>query len=78
MNRGESLQDLFLHALRTERVPVAVYLVNGIKLHGHIDSFDQYGVLLRGTTGQQLVYKRAISTFVPGRDMRLSVAEERE
>ena len=64
MAKGQSLQDPFLNALRKERVPVSIYLVNGIKLQGHIDSFDQFVVLLRNSVSQ-MVYKHAISTVVP-------------
>ena len=66
MARGQSLQDPFLNTLRKERVPVSIYLVNGIKLQGQIDSFDQYVVLLKNTV-TQMVYKHAISTVVPAR-----------
>src|SRR5260370_3243960 len=69
MARGQSLQDPFLNALRKERVPVSIYLVNGIKLQGHIDSFDQFVVLLRNSV-TQMVYKHAISTVVPARTVR--------
>ena len=65
-NKGQLLQDPFLNALRKEHVPVSIYLVNGIKLQGHIESFDQYVVLLRNTV-TQMVYKHAISTVVPAR-----------
>jgi len=63
-NKGQLLQDPFLNALRREHVPVSIYLVNGIKLQGQIESFDQYVVLLRNTV-TQMVYKHAISTIVP-------------
>ncbi|MBS0304838.1 MAG: RNA chaperone Hfq [Proteobacteria bacterium] len=65
-NKGQLLQDPFLNLLRKEHVPVSIYLVNGIKLQGHIESFDQYVVLLRNTV-TQMVYKHAISTVVPSR-----------
>ncbi len=65
-NVGQALQDPFLNALRKEHVSVSVYLVNGIKLQGHIESFDQYVVLLKNTV-TQMVYKHAISTIVPSR-----------
>ncbi|MEF2148262.1 RNA chaperone Hfq [Luteimonas sp. FXH3W] len=71
MSKGLSLQDPFLNALRRERVPVSVYLVNGIKLQGTIESFDQFVVLLRNNVSQ-MVYKHAISTVVPGRDIRVT------
>jgi len=70
MSKGQSLQDPFLNALRRERIPVAVYLVNGIKLQGTIESFDQFVVLLRNQVSQ-MVYKHAISTVVPSRNVRL-------
>lgn len=70
MSKGQSLQDPFLNALRRERVPVSVYLVNGIKLQGTIESFDQFVVLLRNTVSQ-MVYKHAISTVVPSRNVRV-------
>src|SRR5262245_58894566 len=70
MSKGQSLQDPFLNALRRERVPVSIYLVNGIKLQGTIESFDQFVVLLRNTVSQ-MVYKHAISTVVPARNVRV-------
>ena len=75
MARGNSLQDPFLDALRRERAPVSIYLVNSIELLGRIDSFDQFAVLLKNTS-VQVIYKRAISTIVPGRDLRLSIVDE--
>ena len=64
MAKSQSLQDPFLNALRKEKVPVSIYLVNGIKLQGQIDSFDQFVVLLRNSVNQ-MVYKHAISTVMP-------------
>ena len=66
MAKGQSLHDPFLNALRRERVPVSIYLVNGIKLQGQIESFDQFVILLKNTVSQ-MVYKHAISTVVPSR-----------
>ena len=77
MSKGHSLQDPYLNTLRKERVPVSIYLVNGIKLQGQIESFDQYVVLLRNTV-TQMVYKHAISTIVPGRAVNFSPAEPAE
>lgn len=68
MAKGQSLQDPFLNALRRERVPVSIYLVNGIKLQGQIESFDQFVILLKNTVSQ-MVYKHAISTVVPTRSV---------
>jgi host factor-I protein len=73
-NKGQLLQDPFLNLLRKEHVPVSIYLVNGIKLQGQIESFDQYVVLLRNTV-TQMVYKHAISTVVPGRAVNFHAAE---
>ena len=70
MAKGQSLQDPFLNALRRERVPVSIYLVNGIKFQGTVESFDQFVVLLRNTVSQ-MVYKHAISTVVPTRNVRV-------
>ena len=64
MAKGQSLQDPYLNALRRERIPVSIYLVNGIKLQGQIESFDQFVILLKNTVNQ-MVYKHAISTVVP-------------
>ena len=69
MAKGQSLQDPFLNALRRERIPVSIYLVNGIKLQGQIESFDQFVILLKNTVNQ-MVYKHAISTVVPARNPR--------
>ena len=74
MSRGQSLQDPFLNALRKERVPVSIYLVNGIKLQGQIDSFDNFVVLLKNSVSQ-MVYKHAISTVVPARAVRIPTEE---
>lgn len=70
MSKSQSLQDPFLNALRRERVPVAIYLVNGIKLQGVVESFDQFVVLLRNQVSQ-MVYKHAISTVVPSRAVKI-------
>lgn len=75
MAKGQTLQEPFLNALRKEKVPVSIYLVNGIKLTGQIDSFDQFVVLLRNTVNQ-MVYKHAISTIVPSRAIKLPVPED--
>lgn len=70
MSKGHSLQDPYLNVLRKERIPVSIYLVNGIKLQGQIESFDQFVVLLKNTVSQ-MVYKHAISTIVPSRPVRV-------
>ncbi len=70
MSKGHSLQDPYLNVLRKERVPVSIFLVNGIKLQGQIESFDQFVVLLKNTVSQ-MVYKHAISTVVPARNVKM-------
>lgn len=77
MPKGQSLQEPFLNALRKERVPVSIYLVNGIKLQGQVESFDQFAVMLRNTVSQ-MVYKHAISTIVPARAIRWASPHEDE
>ena len=68
------IQDPYLNALRKEKISVAIYLVNGVKLQGRVDSFDQFVVLLRSNV-TQMVYKHAISTIVPARDPKDYVNE---
>jgi host factor-I protein len=75
MSKGQSLQEPFLNALRRERVPVSIYLVNGIKLQGQVESFDQFVVLLKNSVSQ-MIYKHAISTIVPARNVRISEEED--
>ncbi len=75
MSKGQTLQDPFLNTLRKERVPVSIFLVNGIKLQGQIESFDQFVVLLKNNVSQ-MVYKHAISTVVPQRNIKLQVEDD--
>jgi host factor-I protein len=75
MAKGQTLQDPFLNTLRKEKVPVAIYLVNGIKLQGTVDSFDQFVVLLNNSVSQ-MVYKHAISTVVPSRAVKIPADED--
>jgi len=75
MSKGQALQDPYLNALRKEHIPVSIYLVNGIKLQGQIESFDQFVVLLKNSVSQ-MVYKHAISTVVPSRNVKLNLGPE--
>lgn len=70
MAKMQSLQDPFLNLLRKERVPVSIFLINGIKLQGQIESFDQFVILLRSNVSQ-MIYKHAVSTIVPARNVNL-------
>lgn len=76
-HKGQMLQDPFLNALRKEHVQVSIYLVNGIKLQGQVDSFDQYVILLKNTV-VQMVYKHAISTIVPARAVAINIPDSEE
>lgn len=77
MKKGLGLQDPFLNTLRKEKVPVSVFLVNGIKLQGQIDAFDQYVVVLKNSVSQ-MVYKHAISTVVPARNIKIPSVNDQE
>lgn len=77
MSKGQSLQDPFLNALRKDRIPVSIYLVSGIKLQGQIESFDQFVILLRNTVSQ-MIYKSAISTVVPSRNVKIATDEDED
>ncbi len=77
MSKWHSLQEPFLNTLRKERVPVSIFLMNGIKLQGQIEAFDQFVVLLKGSLSQ-LVYKHAISTIVPARKITIPLIREDE
>ena len=77
MSKGHSLQDPFLNTLRKERIPVSIYLVNGIKLQGQIESFDQFVILLKNSVSQ-MVYKHAVSTVVPSKNVRLPMKDAPE
>ena len=69
-NKINNLQEPYLNQLRKEKVPVSVYLVSGIKLQGEIESFDQFSILLKNSVSQ-MVYKHAISTIQPVRNISL-------
>ena len=77
MSKGQTLQEPFLNALRKDKVAVAIYLVNGIKLQGQIDSFDQFVIVLKNSVNQ-MVYKHAISTIVPAKMVKIPFGEDAE
>ena len=70
-DKKQSLQDIFLNHVRKERVPVTIFLVNGVKLQGNVTWFDNFCVLLRRDSQSQLVYKHAISTVMPSQPVNL-------
>ena len=76
-NTALNLQDLFLNNDRKEKVPVTIFLMNGVKVKGHVKGFDSYIILLEGENKQQnLIYKHAVSTIVPGKNMNLQNANQ--
>jgi host factor-I protein len=75
MSKGQNLQDNFLNTLRKDHTPVSIFLVNGIKLQGKVDSFDQYVIMLKNTISQ-MVYKHAISTIVPSKAVKMMRDDE--
>jgi host factor-I protein len=77
MSKSQNLQDTFLNNLRKDHTPVSIFLVNGIKLQGKVDSFDQYVIMLKNTVSQ-MVYKHAISTIVPSKPVKMTDDEETE
>jgi host factor-I protein len=70
-DKAQNLQDVFLNHVRKNKVPVTVFLVNGVKLQGFISWFDNFSVLLRRDGHVQLIYKHAISTVMPGQPIQL-------
>lgn len=74
--RSSTLQDTFLNRVRKHKVPLTIFLVNGVKLQGVVTWFDNFCVLLRRDGHSQLVYKHAISTIMPGQAVQLFDAED--
>lgn len=74
--KAQNVQDVFLNKIRKEKIPVTVFLVNGVKLQGIVTWFDNFSMLLRRESQVQLVYKHAISTIMPNGPMSLHDAEE--
>ena len=68
--KNQGLQDNYLNQLRKDKVPVVVYLTNGVRLKGVIKGFDSFVILLKEAS-QQLIYKHAISTIIPEQDVDL-------
>ncbi len=77
-DRTKNLQDTFLNHIRKQKMPVTIFLVNGIKLQGVVTWFDSFCVLLRRDGQSQLVYKHAISTIMPGQQIQLFDKMENE
>jgi host factor-I protein len=75
-SKANNLQDVFLNAVRKQKIPVTMFLVNGVKLQGVITWFDNFSVLLRRDGHSQLVYKHAISTVMPAAPVQLFEPEK--
>lgn len=71
MNKSINIQDTFLNQLRKESVPVTVYLTNGFQIRGLIKAFDNFTIVIDSEGRQQMIYKHAISTFTPQRNISL-------
>jgi host factor-I protein len=69
--KTQSVQDVFLNAIRKQKIAVTIFLVNGVKLQGIVTWFDNFSVLLRRDAHSQLVYKHAISTIMPATPVQL-------
>ena len=76
--RSQNVQEIFLNSIRKEKIPVTVFLINGVKLQGIVTWFDNFSLLLRRDGTSQLVYKHAISTVVPARNVRIPIAQNDE
>ena len=74
--RAQHLQDLFLNAVRKQKISLTIFLVNGVKLTGIVTSFDNFCVLLRRDGHSQLVYKHAISTIMPSQPVQMFENDE--
>ena len=73
MEKNKNLQDSFLNQIIKDNIPVSIYLLNGIKLQGQVQSFDQYVIVLSGST-PQLIYKHSVSTIVPSQVINIEVS----
>ena len=74
--RNQNLQDAFLNHVRKQKIPLSIFLVNGVKLQGVVTWFDNFSLLLRRDAQSQLVYKSAISTIMPGAPLNLFSEDE--
>ena len=77
MKQAVNIQDQFLNQLRKENISVTIFLLNGFQLRGLIKAFDNFTIILETEGKQQLVYKHAISTFSPQRNVQVNIDPER-
>lgn len=78
MKQSVNIQDQFLNQLRKEGTPVTVFLLNGFQLRGQIKGFDNFTVLFESEGKQQLVYKHAISTFAPQKNVYIDLEGQQQ
>ncbi|MDI9407922.1 MAG: RNA chaperone Hfq [Candidatus Pacebacteria bacterium] len=71
IDKPQQVQDVFLNNIRKNKMPVTVFLMNGVKLQGIVTWFDSYSILLRRDAHSQLVYKHAVSTIMPATPIQL-------
>jgi host factor-I protein len=74
-NKSQGLQDNYLNQLRKDKIPVIIYLTNGVRLKGVIKGFDNFVILLKEIS-QQLIYKHAVSTIVPEKDVDIRFEDQ--
>lgn len=75
LSKSVNLQDSYLNQLRKEKIPVVIYLTNGVRLKGVIKGFDNFVILLKENS-QSLIYKHAVSTIVPERDVEIGFEDQ--
>ncbi|MDE5412877.1 MULTISPECIES: RNA chaperone Hfq [Alkalihalobacterium] len=78
MKQSVNIQDQFLNQLRKDNIAVTVFLLNGFQLRGLIKAFDNFTIILESEGKQQLVYKHAISTFAPQRNVQVNIDPEQQ
>ena len=78
MNKTINIQDTFLNQLRKDNIPVTVFLMNGFQIRGVIKAFDNFTIIIDSDGRQQMVYKHAISTFVPQRNVSLMQQDQNQ
>jgi RNA chaperone Hfq len=76
MNKSINIQDTFLNQLRKENIPVTIYLTNGFQIRGQVRAFDNFTIVIDSEGRQQMIYKHAISTFMPQRNVSLAQPQD--
>ncbi|HBC75753.1 MAG: RNA chaperone Hfq [Candidatus Wallbacteria bacterium GWC2_49_35] len=71
-----NIQDVFLNAVRKDKIPITIYTMNGVKIMGNVISFDTFTVMLNTNVGQQLIFKHAVSTIIPSKNVSLMIEDD--